>query len=246
MNLIRIDSGRNPVVKAAALLRREPSEERFLVEGTRFAEEIPSRDILQVFVTDPEKHRAFLSRLDPETPVYLLSSGAMDKICAAVSGQTVACAVKKSPVPRPDKLILLDRVQDPGNVGTVIRSAYAFGFGVILSPGCANPYAPKTLMASAGALRTCFVEQSDNLAETVRALKTDGFSVCAAALDNTAVAPEELPRAEKRAIIVGNEGRGISETVLKEADRTVMIPMSNPINSLNAAAAAAILLYLRK
>ena len=245
MSVQIITSVHNPLLKEAALLRKSPSAERFLIEGTRFAEELPPECILRVYTTDPEKHRAFLNRLG-DVPVVHLSDEAMKKICAAVSGQTLACEVKKLPVPLPKKLILLDRVQDPGNVGTVIRSAYAFGFGVILSPGCANPYSPKAIMSTAGAFRCCYVETCDDLPARIGELKKDGFSICAAALDKTACRPEELTLTEKRAVIIGNEGKGICEEVLKTADKTVFLPMETAMESLNAAMAASIFAYLLK
>ncbi len=241
-----ISSTANPYLKEIAKVRKSPSQDRFFVEGTRFVEELPTECILEVFVTDAKKHEPFLSSLPESVSVYLLSPQAMAKICAAVSEQTLACTVTRTPVSRPEKLVLLDRVQDPGNVGTVIRTAYAFGFGVILSPGCANPWSAKVLMSTAGAFRSCYIEQSENLKQTVASLKEDGFSVFATALDDTAVLPEEMIFGEKRAVIIGSEGQGISPQVLAAAHQTVYIPMQNPINSLNAASAASIMIYRMK
>lgn len=244
MTVKEILSGNNPHLKEIAKIRKSPTKEQFFIEGTRFVEELPHECILEVFTTDTEKHKTFLSALPPQIPIYRLSPVAMKKICAAVSDQTIACTVKRAETPRPDKLILLDRVQDPGNVGTVIRTAYAFGFGVILSPGCANPWSAKTLMSTAGAFRTCYVEQCDDPEHCVARLKQDGFSVFATALDHSAVSPEELTVPKKRAVIIGSEGTGISPELLAAADKTVYIPMQNPINSLNAASAASVMLYV--
>ena len=241
-----ITSAANPYLKEIARVRKNPTEERFFIEGTRFVEELPPECILEVFTTDPEKHGRFLAALPPEVSLFRLSEQAMGKICAAVSDQTIACTVKRSPVPRPEKLVLLDRVQDPGNVGTVIRTAYAFGFGVILSPGCANPWSPKTLMSTAGAFRSCYIQQCGDLSEVISELRKEGFSVFATALDPSAVPPEKITFGEKRAVIIGSEGRGVCPQVLAAADQTVFIPMENPINSLNAASAASIMIYLLK
>ena len=241
-----IFSAANPYLKEIAKVRKSPTGDRFFVEGTRFVEELPVDCILEVFVTDLEKHREFLSCLPSSVSVYKLSPQAMGKICAAVSDQTIACTVTRKPLPRPDKLVLLDRVQDPGNVGTVIRTAYAFGFGVILAPGCANPWSAKTLMSTAGAFRSCYIEQSENLESTVQSLKQDGFTVFATALDDTALPPEAMTLGEKRAVIIGSEGQGVSQSVLAAAHQRVYIPMQNPINSLNAASAASIMIYLMK
>lgn len=246
MERIRITSVQNPLVKQIAQIRKNPTGDRFLVEGTRFAEELPPDRILQVFTSDPIKHAEFLTRLPESVPVWEFSPEAMKKICAATSPQTIACTVCREEVAIPKKLVLLDRVQDPGNVGTVVRTAYAFGFGVICSRGCANPFSPKALMASAGAFRNCYLETDADLPERIEDLRREGFSVCATAIDPTAVEPEVLTPNEKRAVIIGSEGRGISPQVLEKADQTVFIPMQNPINSLNAACAAAIMIYLLK
>lgn len=246
MILKEITSGANPYLKEIAKIRKNPTQKTFFIEGTRFVEELPVDCILEVFTTDRTKHEPFLSSLPEATPVYLLSKQAMGKICAAVSEQTIACTVTRKETKRPDKLVILDGVQDPGNVGTVLRTAYAFGFGVILSPGCANPWSSKTLMSTAGAFRTCHIEQSDDLCATISALRSDGFSIFATALDPSALPPEKIEFTGKRAIIIGSEGKGISDGVLKISDQTVYIPMENPINSLNAASAASIMIYLLK
>ena len=241
-----ISSGANPYLKEIAKIRKNPSRETFFIEGTRFVEELPTDCILEVFTTDAKKHEAFLSSLPETVPVYLLSKQAMEKICAAVSEQTIACTVTRKETQRPDKLVLLDGVQDPGNVGTVIRTAYAFGFGVILSPGCANPWSAKALMSTAGAFRSCHIEQTDDLSATIEELQHSGFTVFATALDPDALPPEEITFGEKRAVVIGSEGKGISPVVRSKADQTVYIPMQNPINSLNAASAASIMIYRLK
>lgn len=244
MILHSITSTSNPHLKEIAKVRKNPVQELFFVEGTRFVEELPPQCISEVFTTQPEKHAEFLKTLPPNVPVYHLSEPAMGKICAAASDQTIACTLHRENTPRPQKLILLDEVQDPGNVGTIIRTAYAFGFGVILSPGCANPWSSKALMATAGAFRTCYIEQCNDLEANISALKKDGFSIFATALDSSAIPPEAVSPGEKSAIIIGNEGKGISPRILAAADQTVYIPMCNPINSLNAASAASIMLYM--
>lgn len=246
MQIKEISSPSNPYLKEIAAVRKAPTGERFFLEGTRFVEELPPECVLEIFTTDLEKHGEFLKTLPQSVPVFLLSPRAMGKICAAVSDQTIACTVTRRQPERPEKLMLLDRVQDPGNVGTIVRTAYAFGFGVILSPGCANPWSAKTLMSTAGAFRSCYIEQAQNLPETIRALRNDGFSVFATALDESAVSPDALTVPQKRAVIIGSEGQGVCAEALEAADRTVYIPMQNPINSLNAASAASIMLYLLK
>ena len=138
--------------------------------------------------------------------------------------------------------MLLDGVQDPGNVGTVIRTAEALGFGgVLLSPDCADVWAPKTLRASMGsALRLPCV--CGEMTELIPALKERGFSVYGAMLDKTAQKLGEIKFPERSAVVIGSEGRGVSPEAAQLCTGAVYIPISGA-ESLNAAAAAAMILW---
>lgn len=139
------------------------------------------------------------------------------------------------------RCLVLDGVQDPGNVGTILRSADAFGASVILLPGCADLYNPKTLRAGMGVhfrrrIFRCTLEELTAL------LKEAGLPLYGAALreDTADVREVDLRRC---AIAVGSEGRGLSAEVLAACDRTVRIPMDESCESLNAASAASVLLW---
>ena len=135
-------------------------------------------------------------------------------------------------------IIVLDRVQDPGNVGSIIRLCAAFeAAGVALTPGSADPLGPKTIRASAGTVLivpVCMAESAD-----IRtALDNRGYRLFAASRANAGLS--QLP-AERFAIALGNEGRGLAEAFTRGAE-SISIPMSDAVESLNVAAAAAILL----
>ena len=140
------------------------------------------------------------------------------------------------------RYLVLEGVQDPGNVGTILRAADAFeADGLILLPGCADPYGPKTVRASMGAafrrpVWTCA------LPELLSALRAAGLPLWGAALrEDTADARDaDLSRG---AVLIGSEGRGLSREALAACDGTVKIPMSQRCESLNAAVAAAVLLW---
>ena len=142
----------------------------------------------------------------------------------------------------PGRYVILDGVQDPGNVGAVLRTADAFGCtAALLLPGCADLYSLKTLRASMGAVFRLPAWTLD--AETLRALLTAAdLPLYGAALrhDTVDVRRRDLRRC---AIAVGSEGRGLSDTVLALCDETLRIPMADHCESLNAAAAAAVLLW---
>lgn len=140
------------------------------------------------------------------------------------------------------RYVVLDGVQDPGNVGTVLRTLDAFeGDGLLLLNGCADPWSPKTVRATMGAIfrRSVWQVTAQELQEL---LHSSGLPLYGAALrDDTRDAREvDFSRG---AVAIGSEGRGLSGTVLDMCDQTVRIPMSARCESLNAAIAAAILLW---
>mgnify|MGYP004607643287 FL=1 len=140
------------------------------------------------------------------------------------------------------RLVLLDGVQDPGNVGTIFRTAEALGFdGAALSPDCADVWSPKTLRASMGsALRLpCIIGELPGI---IFGLKSSGFTVYGSMLDSSAARLGTFGVPERSAVVIGSEGAGISAETAKACDQAVYIPISGA-ESLNAGAAAAILLW---
>lgn len=140
------------------------------------------------------------------------------------------------------RLVLLDGVQDPGNVGTIVRTAEALGISaVLLSGGCADVYSAKTLRASMGsALRLPCI--SCDLSQTIEALKERGYTVYGAMLDETAQKLGAVQFPEKSAVVIGSEGGGISEQVKQVCTGGLYIPITGA-ESLNAAVAASIILW---
>ena len=131
--------------------------------------------------------------------------------------------------------IALDGVQDPGNVGTIVRLAAAFdAAGVLLLPGCADPYGPKAIRSSAGAILNVPVASV-----TARELIDAGIPLFAADASGNAIDPP----VSNAVFVFGNEGAGVSEELLRHA-APIAIPMSARVESLNVASSAAILLYL--
>ena len=137
---------------------------------------------------------------------------------------------------------VLDGVQDPGNVGTIWRTADAFGCdGLILLSGCADPYSPKTVRASMGAVFRSAVWTAQ-AQEMKTALEQSNIPLYGAALRDDTLDAREVDYT-RAALAIGSEGRGLSEEVLAFCDKTVRIPMSERCESLNAAIAAAVLLW---
>ena len=193
--------------------------------GRRLLDTIRARDIPVDPVTDDELQ----ALSDTETPQGVI----------AVAGP-VAWSLDQVAT-RPGAVVLLDAVQDPGNVGTIVRTAHALGAaGVVLLPGCAGLSHPKVLRAAMGSTFRFPVLQAGT--EAVRPwLGEHGIEVWVAAGDGEPVGPRE-PRG-RVALVIGNEGAGVGDVWRNTAARTVTIPLADGVDSLNAAAAAAILLY---
>lgn len=140
------------------------------------------------------------------------------------------------------RILILDGIRDPGNMGTIIRTAEAMGIGsVFLTGGCADVFSPKVLRSAMGsALRTAFY--SIDYAE-IAELKKMGYRLYSAALSEKSIPLFNARSSEKTALVIGNEASGISDEILEASDFLVKIPMSGKIESLNAASAAAIIMY---
>ena len=146
-------------------------------------------------------------------------------------------------------LLLLESVRDPLNVGAIIRSAAALGVGrLIMSADCADVYHPRTLRAAMGPLFSMPITRVEDLAGTVKALRASGRRIYAAALDDTAIclgtpAFDREREGHPVGAVIGNEGHGLSETVISACDRSVYIPMEADTESLNAGVAAALIMW---
>lgn len=203
--------------------------------------------------------------------VFLVEAQLFDRISEENSPEGVICVAKHIdkchkmytinregfPLPPAGPLLLLESVRDPGNVGTIIRTAAALGVAqLILSRDCADLYNPRTVRAAMGALFSLPVARVDDLPGAVRALRAAGRLVNAAALDENAVrlgdvvlsqryenGREVLTSAGGPCAVIGNEGHGLSPEVMAACDRTVYIPMMPGEESLNAAVAAALLMW---
>lgn len=145
--------------------------------------------------------------------------------------------------PKPG-MLLLDGIQDPGNLGTILRTADALGVNVALLEGCADPYGHKVVRASMGAVLR--VQPVQTTWETACAACVDaGITVAATALSQRA---QDIRRAElsKMAVVIGSEGRGVRPEILRRAGAELIIPMTEHCESLNAAVAATIVMWQMK
>lgn len=190
--------------------------------------------------------------------VLTLADGVFEKISEEKSPEGVICVAKyidkcekiatiysdgKIPA-RGERIVLLESVRDPSNIGAIIRSAAAIGIDrLILSEDCADVYNAKAVRASMGTLFGQRIDRVGDLPGVIGQLRRSGRRVFAAALDRDAVRLGGFDVQDGDCVIIGNEGHGLSQAVLEAADRRVFIPMSGRAESFNAAVAASILMW---
>ncbi len=232
----KITSTKNPAVANAAALKTEGTEKAFLLEGEKFINDVSPKNLITVFSTDAEIC-VYYEKKGAEC--FEVSESVIKRLSGENSLSRLVAVVRKEETPFPDRLLLLDGIQDPGNAGTMIRTARAFGFGVICGDGTANPFLPKAVRSRAGAICGTYIEKR-SLKEYIPELKEKGFTVCGSALDENAV--KACREDGKTALVIGSEGKGMSREVAALCDRTYFIPIKN-VESLNAAIAAGILMY---
>ena len=213
----------NPMVKAAAELKQKKYRQQqglFLAEGLRTVEEAVRYGAVQsIFYTaiEDDRTRAVLEEAAGKRLDDFLASGKM--------------------------LLVLDRVMDPGNIGTMLRTADAAGVGgLLLLQGCADIYAPKTVRASMGSLFHLPVLSGLSEELLVQAARKAGYELLVTCLDGA----DNLYKADlqgRLAFVMGNEANGVSDALLAAADKRVFIPMQGRAESLNVAMAAGIVMF---
>ncbi len=241
----RITSRKNPLLQQVRRLlnsRREREEAglfaadgvKLLREALRYGPELDTV-ILADGVEEPVPENVRLLRVPREIMDYISPM-------ETPQGALFLCKFPRKPqfVPQPG-MLLLDGIQDPGNVGCILRTADALNIPAVLLEGCADPYGPKTVRASMGAVfrRPPVVS---TWVEVESACRGAGVPLAVTALSPRA---EDIRRADlkKMAVVIGSEGRGVRPEILERADRELIIPMNPHCESLNAAVAAAIVLW---
>ena len=250
-----VSSLKNPAVQAARALRdaRECARQgAFVLDGEHMVGEALAMcpDAVEALFVDEaraEEYAPLLARAGAHTQLYAVPTHVLSAISQVKTPQGVA-AVCKLPPQRAlnalgDKLVLLENVQDPGNVGTVLRTLDAAGFdGCILTPGCADAFGPKALRATMGSVFRVPLCAVPDAAQAAQALAARGYATIAAALDGEPFYSRgPLPR--KMCVLIGNEGAGLSPKAVQAATHRYRLPMRGGAESLNAAVAAAIFMY---
>ncbi len=237
----------NPKVKRwirlAGDARYRRTEKRALIEGPHLLAAALHHGVrpVAVLVTEEGAAKPEIAALLPANAV-MLGKSVFRAIVDADTPQGVAAeiGIPTGPSRGSGRTVLLEGIQDPANVGAILRSAAAFGIGrVVLDRACADPWSPRALRAGAGGHFALAIAETDDLAAEVEAFK--GTVACTVPRGGMALADAPLDRGA--AWIFGAEGSGLSDEIIRRADVRVTIPMAAGAESLNVAAAAAICLY---
>ena len=250
-----ITSRENPRIKRACALRDSEKQRAaaglFFAEGPKLCLELARGcRAAELYATAPAlAHTPALAALGPA--VVEITQPVAEKLAGTRSTQGVF-ALFETPATDPApllatarRILALEAVQDPGNVGTLLRRAAAFGFdAVLLGPGCAAPFSPKVLRASMGAAGRLPLGVCADLPAALGALRGRGVACLAAALYKARpldAVGTQFPGGV--CVVIGSEGQGLSDAAIAACSAAVRIPMTDRVESLNAGVAGSILLW---
>jgi rRNA methylases len=249
-----IQSKDNIIIKEAKKLKEKryrTLNSKFLVEGFRFTEEAlkSTFKVSEIFINENNLNKWKEYKLEglikSYTKIYIVKETVFKQLSDTENPQGIIAVVDKIKVPVEKKdgiYLLADKIQDPGNLGTIIRSAHAAGaLGVIVTKGTVDIYNEKTLRSTMGSIFKIPVIEDENLGFT-KALKENGFKLLVSSLEDS-VDFYNVNLKENLIIAVGNEGSGISEEIYDIGDIKAKIPMPGGAESLNASVAASIMLF---
>ncbi len=234
----------------------------FICDGVKLVKEAIdfSLDIKYIVIRDDfeletELEKSILSCQKSGTSVLLVNAQVYEKIseenspqgimavCSFVSDRHKTLKVAQKPFDG-EKIIMVESVRDPGNIGTMLRNACAFGIDrLIFSKDCADFYSQKVVRAAMGALFKMRIDVVEDFIGSINMLKECQKSVYGAALNENSLILGQKELSQKDVIIIGNEGHGLSKEVLSAVDDTIFIPIAKNTESLNAAMASAIFMW---
>lgn len=208
----------------------------FIVEGNKFCADLLNSDIEIIYTITSDKN------LKSFPNICVVSEKMLSSLATTKTNQSIICVckIKKYDLSSVGNCLILDNLQDPGNVGTLVRSALAFNFNDIYLVGGADPYSEKVIRSSAGTILKARLHICDF--ETIKQNKKQiANSFIVADMDGENINKIKLNK-NKVAVIVGNEGQGVSDEFLNIADTKISIPMTSKVESLNAGVAGSIIM----
>lgn len=228
--------------------KERASQDVFVVEGIKMFREVPQERLVHTYVSESfyQKNQSLFSNL---TELTLLSDRVFGSVSDTKTPQGVLCLVRQYHYKLQDLLgrqpliMALENIQDPGNLGTILRTGEGAGVtGILLSGGCVDIYNPKVIRSTMGSVYRMPFYYSRSWEEDLLSLKSQGVSFYAAHLKGS-TSHDGQDYSGSTAFLIGNESQGLTMETAAIADAYIRIPMCGQVESLNAAVAAAILMY---
>lgn len=255
-----IISSSNPIIKEVKSLHKKKdrwSKKNFFIEGIRGVEDCINSgiDIEYLVYSDmlfsTNGGKKLLDIINQgDYKIYYISDKLFKEISDTERPQGILAVVKfnlkdikEALLEKNNFLLLLDRIQDPGNMGTIIRTADAFGAnGVIVTEGCVDVYNPKTIRSTMGSIFHVPIIYYNNTKEAIRDLKANNIKIITTSLTANKYS-FEVDFNTSFSLVIGNEASGVSEEVMEVSDLLIKIPMLGEAESLNAAIASSVIMY---
>lgn len=243
----------NRVKKLVALTQKSKirkEEDCFIVEGTKMFLEAPKNWIKEVYVAESFLKKCTFTDVLEQTGYEVVSDEVFQKISDTKTPQGILSVLKQPHYALEDLLkaknpllVVLEDIQDPGNLGTILRAGEGAGIhGVIMTKGTADLFNPKVIRSTMGSIYRVPYYVTDDILDTVNVLKEKGISTYAAHLEDSVC--YDVPDYRKgTAFLIGNEGNGLKRETADAAIQYIKIPMLGQVESLNAAIATSILMY---
>lgn len=249
--MLEIESKNNNLFKEIKKLKEKKhriKSNKYLIEGLRFVEEaIKSKvSIDSIIFTESfkEKNPDLFLKINENIKLIQMNEALLKQLCSTENPQGIVGVInmQNKELKSGELVVLVDKVQDPGNMGTIIRTAHAAGAaGIVMTKGTVDIYNDKTLRSTMGSIFYIPIVEDDSL-DFVKSLKKEGYKLVVSSLQGKNNFFEENLQG-KVMIAVGNEGNGVSDEVYDIADIKVKIPMPGEAESLNVAVATSIMVY---
>lgn len=249
-----ITSDKNKIIKDILKLKQKKQRDitgNFYIEGERIIDEIPSNIEIKKYIFS-EKFYKDLNNKEKYKKIdnIIVSDSVFKKISDTINPQGIMaiCSMPKNNINsikiKENKVfVILDRICDPGNMGTIIRTAEALGIdSIFLSKGCVDLYNPKVIRATMGAIFHIPIIQDCDISYLITHLKSNNVNIVCTHLDGDK-APYNIDFKKSTAILIGNEANGVLDQYKNEADELVKIPMVGKVESMNASISSAIIFY---
>lgn len=272
MRLTSVNNDRvKDITKLIKSAKRRRESRSFVAEGIRLVSEVPPEKLISLYIEETfyekldksqdydesdferdfrDRIMALIKAAEEKESFFLVNDAVMYKLSDTETPQGILAVVEMQDMEAENLLtdddmpfiIVMDGLQDPGNMGTIIRTAEGAGVtGILISSDSVDPYSPKVVRATMGALFRMKLCISTDLKEDISLLKEKGITVFGTHLSGKEFYDEDfrIPSA----FLIGNEGRGLKDDVAETADRLLRIPMKGRVESLNAGVSAAVVMY---